>query len=89
MAIARVFIIKSGYGLSEASYDSIIKWAKSMLPKGVRLTQSFYIVKSMMKPLNLGYTIKLICIQTFTYYTIVNMQILPRAKSINMLSINQ
>ena len=26
-----------------------------MLPKGVRLKQSFYIVKFMMKPLNLGY----------------------------------
>jgi len=55
LAIARVFIIKSGYGLSEVSYDSIIKWAKSMLPKGVRLKQSFYIVKFMMKPLNLRY----------------------------------
>ena len=30
--IARVFTIKSDYRLSRANYDSIIEWAKNILP---------------------------------------------------------
>jgi len=36
-AIAQVFTINSEYGLSEASYDKIIEWARSILPKENRL----------------------------------------------------
>jgi hypothetical protein len=50
-----VFTIKSDHGLSEAGYDKIIEWAKSILPEGNRLKENFYVAKSMMKPLRLGY----------------------------------
>jgi len=54
-AIAQVFTIKSDHGLSEAGYDKIIEWARSILPEGNRLKENFYAAKSMMKPLGLGY----------------------------------
>jgi hypothetical protein len=41
--------------LSEAGYDKIIEWARSILPEGNRLKENFYVAKSMMKPLNLRY----------------------------------
>jgi hypothetical protein len=50
-----VFTIKSDHGLSEAGYDKIIEWARSVLPEGNRLKENFYAAKSMMKPLGLGY----------------------------------
>jgi len=53
--VAQVFTIKSDHGLSEAGYDKIIEWARSILPKGNRLKKNFYTAKSMMKPLGLGY----------------------------------
>jgi len=53
--VAQVFTIKSDHGLSEAGYDKIIEWAKSILPEGNRLKENFYAAKSMMKPLRLGY----------------------------------
>jgi hypothetical protein len=54
-AITQVFTIKSDHGLSEAGYDKIIKWVKSNLPERNMLKENFYAVKSMMKPLGLGY----------------------------------
>jgi len=50
-----VLTIKSDHGLSEASYDKIIEWARSILPEENRLKEKFYAAKSMMKPLGLGY----------------------------------
>lgn len=41
--------------LSEIDYDNIVEWIKSMSFKGNRLKENFYAVKSMMKPLGLGY----------------------------------
>jgi hypothetical protein len=54
-AVAQVFTIKSDHGLSEAGYDKIIEWERSILPEGNRLKENFYAAKSMMKPLGLGY----------------------------------
>jgi len=54
-AIAQVFTIKSDHGLSEAGYDKIIEWARSILPERNRLKENFYAAKSMMKPLGLRY----------------------------------
>jgi len=54
-AVAQVFTIKSDHGLSEARYDKIIEWTRSILPEGNRLKENFYAAKSMMKPLGLGY----------------------------------
>jgi hypothetical protein len=39
--IAKVFTIKSDYRLSEASYDRIVEWARSILPEGNRLNENF------------------------------------------------
>jgi len=54
-AVAQVFTIKPDHGLSEAGYDKIIEWARSILPKGNKLKENFYAAKSMIKPLGLGY----------------------------------
>jgi hypothetical protein len=53
--VAHVFTIKSDHGLSEAGYEKIIEWTKSILPEGNRLKENFYAAKSMMKPFDLGY----------------------------------
>jgi len=53
--VAQVFTIKSDDRLSEADYDKIIKWVRSILPEGNKLKENFYAAKSMMKPLGLGY----------------------------------
>jgi hypothetical protein len=50
-----VFTIKSDHGLSEAGYDKIIEWARSILPERNRLKENFYAAKSMMTPLSLRY----------------------------------
>jgi hypothetical protein len=50
-----VFTIKSNHRLSEAGYDKIIEWARSILLEGNRVKENFYAAKSMMKPLGLGY----------------------------------
>jgi len=50
-----VFTITSDHRLSEAGYEKIIEWARSILPEGNKMKENFYVVKSMMKPLNLGY----------------------------------
>ena len=52
--VAQVFTIKSDHGLSEAGYDKIIEWVRSILPEGNRLKENFYAAKSIMKPLGLG-----------------------------------
>jgi hypothetical protein len=53
--IAYVFAIKSDYEVSEAGYDRIIEWVRSILPERNRLKDNFYAAKSVMKPLSLGY----------------------------------
>jgi len=54
-AVAQVFTIKSDHELSEAGYEKIIEWSRSILPKGNRSRENFYVAKSIMKPLGLGY----------------------------------
>ena len=54
-AVVQVFIIKSDYGLSEAGYDKIIDWVRSILSEGNRLKENFYAAKFMMKFFGLGY----------------------------------
>jgi len=54
-AVAYVFTIKLDHGLSEAGYNKIMEWARSILLGGNRLKDNFYAVKFMMKPLGLGY----------------------------------
>jgi hypothetical protein len=53
--VTQVFTIKSDCGLSEAGYDKIIKLARNILLKENRLKKNFYVAKSMIKPLGLGY----------------------------------
>jgi hypothetical protein len=53
--VAQVFTIKLYQGLSEASYNKIMEWARSILPEGNKFKENFYAAKSMMKPLGLGY----------------------------------
>jgi hypothetical protein len=39
--------------MNKASYNSIIEYTKSILPKRNKLKENFYAAKSMMKPLGL------------------------------------
>jgi len=55
LVVAQVFTIKSDHRLSEAGYDKIIEWARSILSEGKKPKENFYVAKSMMKPLGLGY----------------------------------
>ena len=55
LVVAYVFTISLDYRLSEVGYDRVVKWARSILPKGKELKENFYVAKSMMKPLGLGY----------------------------------
>jgi hypothetical protein len=41
-----VFTIKSDHGLSEARYDKIIEWTRSILPKGNKLKENFYAARA-------------------------------------------
>jgi hypothetical protein len=60
---------------------------KNMLSEGNRLKNELYAAKSMKK--SLGQDIKkLIYVQTFVFYTIMNIQILCNTKLVNMLGIN-
>jgi len=74
-AVAQVFTIKSNNGLSEACYDKIIEWARSILPKGNRLKENFYAAKSMMKPLGLGYQKINICHNFCMLYYLENAEL--------------
>jgi len=55
LTISQVFTIKSDHGLRKADYDKIDEWAKNTLPEANRLKENFYVAKSMMKSLGLGY----------------------------------
>ena len=50
-----MFTIKLDYRLSEASYDRIVEWARSILPEENKLKENFYAAKSMMKSFGLRY----------------------------------
>jgi len=70
-----VFTIKSYHGLSEASYDKIIKWARSILPEGDRLKENFYVAKSMMKPFGLRYLKIDMCPNFCMFYYLENVEL--------------
>jgi hypothetical protein len=53
--VVQVFTIKLDHVLSEAGYEKIIEWARSILLEGNRLKENYYGAKSMMKPVGLGY----------------------------------
>jgi hypothetical protein len=61
--------------LSEAGYDKIIEWARSILPEGNRLKENFYAAKSMMKPLNLGYQKIDMCPNFYMLYYLENVEL--------------
>jgi len=69
-----VFTIKSDHGLSEARYDKIIEWARSILLEGNKLKENFYAAKSMMKPLGLGYQKINMCLKFCMLYYLENAE---------------
>jgi len=73
--IAHVFTIKSDYGLSEASYDRIVEWTRSILPEGNKLKDNFYAAKSMMKPLGLEYQKINMCPNFYILYYLENTKL--------------
>jgi len=74
-AVAQVFTIKSDHGLSEAGYDKIIEWARSILLEGIKLKEKFYAAKSMMKPLGLGYQKIDMCPNFYMLYYLKNIEL--------------
>jgi hypothetical protein len=75
LVVAQVFTIKSDHGLSEADYDKIIEWARSILPEGNRLKENFYAAKSMIKPLGLGYQKIDMCSNFYMLYYLENTEL--------------
>ena len=71
-----MFTIKSDRGLSEAGYDKITEWARSILPEGNRLKENFYVAKSMMKPLGLGYQKINMCPDFYMLYYLENAEMI-------------
>ena len=65
-----MFTIKLDHGLSEACYDKIIEWARSILSE-----ENFYAAKSMMKPLGLGYQKIDICPNFCMLYYLENAEL--------------
>jgi hypothetical protein len=70
-----VFTTKSNYELSEADYDRIVEWSRSILPEGNKLKENFYTTKSMMKPLDLGYQKINMCPNFFMLYYLKNVEL--------------
>ena len=66
--------IKSDHGLSEARYEKIIEYARSTLLEGNRLKEN-YDVKSMMKPLDLGYQNIDMCVNFCMLYYLENAEL--------------
>jgi hypothetical protein len=75
-AVAQVFTIKSDHRLSEADYDKIIEWTRSILPEGNRLKENLYAAKSMMKPLDIGYQKMNMCLTSACYTTLKMLSLL-------------
>jgi len=61
--------------LSEAGYDKIIEWTRSILPEGNRLKENFYAAKFMMKPLGLGYQKIDMCPNFYMLYYFENAEL--------------
>jgi len=71
-----VFTIKSDHGFSEAGYDKIIEWARSILLEGNKLKENFYVAKCMMKPLGLGYQKISMCPNLCMLYYLENVELI-------------
>jgi hypothetical protein len=69
------YTIKSDHGLSDVGYDKIIKWARSILPEGNMLKENFYVAKSMIKPLSLGYQKIDMCPNFYMLYYLENVKL--------------
>ena len=63
-------------GLSEADYDRIVEWARSILPKGNKLEENLYASKFMMKPLCLRYRKIDTCPNFYMLYYIKNIELI-------------
>ena len=53
--VTQMFTIKLDHGQSEANYNRIIEWTRSILPKGKRRKKNLYTAKSIMKLIGVGY----------------------------------
>jgi hypothetical protein len=72
--ITKVFTIKSDRGLSEAGYERIVEWTRSILLEGNRLKDNVYIAKSMMKSLDIGYQKISMCSKFCMLYYLENTE---------------
>jgi len=75
------------YRLSDAGYDKIIEWTRSILSEGNKLKENFYVVKSMMKPFSLGYQKIDKCPNFCMMYYLKNVE-LTECKTYDILVIN-
>jgi len=80
-------ILTNHYGLSDAGYDKIIEWTRSILSEGNKLKENFYVVKSMMKPFSLGYQKIDKCPNFCMMYYLKNVE-LTECKTYDILVIN-
>jgi len=70
-----VFTIKLDYKLSEASYDRIVEWVRSILPEENKLKENFYAAKFMMKSLDLRYQKIDMCPNVCMLYYLENVEL--------------
>jgi hypothetical protein len=82
-----MFNTKSDHSLSEADYDRIVEWARSILPKRNRLKENFYVAKSMMKLLDLWYHKTNMCLNFCMLYYFENEE-MTECKLCDILIIN-
>ena len=73
-----MFTIKVDHELSEANYDRIVEWPRSIVLKGNILKENFYAANSMMKPLSLKYRKIDMCLNFCILYYIENAELTMR-----------
>jgi hypothetical protein len=73
--VVQMFTIMLDHGLSGTSYDRIIEWTISILPKKDRLKENFYAAKYMMKPLSLWYQKINMCPNFYMFYFLENTEL--------------
>jgi len=73
--VAQMFTIKSDYRLSEAGYDRMVEWVRSILLKGNRLKENFYAAKSIMKLIGLRYQKIDMCPNIYKLYCLENIEL--------------
>lgn len=53
--VTKLFHFKNTYGCTERGFDELLELIGNILPEGHTLSVSYYVVKKMVRDLNMGY----------------------------------